>query len=138
MGRMSGLLNLVESGALALDVVAAELERANDLPTFLDALERNRRVWSALKEVARLERWSVPNDRQTAFVLGTTEKAAVNDEDVLALVEISRSVSAALAGGAIERIRQRAYFLWEKKRRPHGRALEFWLLAEMEDKGLPH
>ena len=135
---MGGALSLAERGALALDDAAAALDRAADSATFLDALAHNRRVWSAIKDIARRERWSVPSGRQTAFALVTANKPAVSDDDVHALVAVNRRVSAALAGGGIDRIRERAYFLWETNGRPHGQALNFWLLAEMEATGRQH
>jgi hypothetical protein len=139
MGGKSHRLSLAESGAVALDNVAAALDSADDLETLLDALERNRRVWNAIQDIGRREGWDVPSGRQTAFVLGTISKAAVSDDEVHALAEVSRSVSEALVGNAIDRIRKRAYFLWERKGRPHGQALDFWLLAEMtENKGRHH
>ena len=135
---MGGRLSLAESGALALDDAAAALDRADDSVAFLDALARNRRVWKTIKDVAGRERWTVPSVRETAFALGTSGKAAVSDDDVHALVAVNRSVSAALARGGLDRIRERAYFLWERNGRPHGQALDFWLLAEMEAKGHRH
>lgn len=136
---MGGQLSLAESGALALDEAAAALDGAIDSATFLDALARNRRVWRAIKDIAHRERWNVPSVRQTAFALGTTAKSAVSDGDVHALVAVNRRVSSALAGGGLEAIRQRAYFLWERSGHPQGQALDFWLLAEMEArKGRPH
>ncbi|NFV81115.1 DUF2934 domain-containing protein [Magnetospirillum aberrantis SpK] len=32
-------------------------------------------------------------------------------------------------------IRERAYFIWESRGRPHGQDLEHWLMAEMECAG---
>jgi len=138
MGGFVGRLSLAESGALALDDAAAALDCAGDSVTFLDALAHNRRVWKAIKDVSRRERWAVPSLRQTDFALGATAKKAVSDEDVHVLVDINRSVSAALAGGRLDRIRQRAHQLWEQSGRPQGQALDFWLLAEMEAKGVQH
>ena len=34
-----------------------------------------------------------------------------------------------------DRIRERAYSLWEREGRPHGRQLEYWLRAESEITG---
>jgi len=135
---MSGGLSLAERGALALDDAAAALDRAHDSAAFLDALARNRRVWRAIKDVAGRERWTVPSVRETTFALGTSGKKAVSDDDVHALVAVNRSVSAALAGGGVDSIRERAYFLWERNGRPQGQELDFWLLAEMDSKGQRH
>ena len=135
---MSGGLSLAERGALALDNAAAALDRAHDSAAFLDALARNRRVWRAIKVIAGRERWAVPSVRETTFALGASGKKAVSDDDVHALVAVNRSVSAALAGGGIDGIRERAYFLWERNGRPLGQELDFWLLAEMEATGRRH
>lgn len=125
-------LSLAESGALVLDHAASVLDHAADGPGFLLALAHNRRVWCALRDIARRQDWRVPDRRQTEFALGATAKAGANDDEVHALVAINRRVSQALAGGDIDRIRQRAHGIWEALGRPHGQALDHWLLAEME------
>jgi hypothetical protein len=133
---MANDLSLAESGALALDGAAAALDRARDAGTFLDALERNHRLWRALSHIASRQNWPVPNRQQSRFALGTTARTGANDDNVHALVTINRRVSSELvAGGDIERIRERAYFLWESRGRPHGKDLDLWLLAEIEQNG---
>jgi hypothetical protein len=127
-------ISLAESGALALEHAASVLDHAVDGPGFLRALAHNRRVWSALRDIAERQNWLVPNRRQTAFALGATAKPGVNDDEIHALVAINRRVSQALAGDDIDRVRQRAYAIWEDLGRPHGQALDHWLLAEMEVK----
>lgn len=133
-------LTLAESGALALADAAAELDRADDTGTFLKALERNRKVWQTIKTVAERQNWRIPNSRLAEYALNTAGKMGrgVNDEQLTALIDINRRVSAELAGGSIERIRERAYFLWENVGRPHGQDLDHWLIAEMETKGEPN
>ena len=132
MAGLPARLSLAESGALALDDAAAALDGAVDSTAFLDALARNRRVWAAIRRLSRREHWPVPSHRQTAFALGASGKRAVSDDEVHALVDVNRSVSAALAGGAIAPIRERACSLWEQRGRHQGQALDFWLLAEIE------
>jgi Protein of unknown function (DUF2934) len=132
---MAANLSLAESGALMLDDAATALDGAKDSTAFLQALERNREVWRTLKDVAEQGHWSVPDRRQTEFALGTATRVGVSDGDVSALVDINRSVSAALAGGDIDGIRERAYFIWESRGRPHGQAMDHWLLAEMQTLG---
>ncbi len=136
---MLGSLSLAESGALALDYAAAVLDHAVDGPAFVRALEHNRRVWSALRDIAERQNWGVPDRRQTAFALGATAKAGANDDEVHALMSINRRVSRALAGEDLDRVRLRAYAIWDGLGRPHGQALDHWLLAEMEltDGGRP-
>ncbi len=125
-------LSLAESGALALDHAASALDHAVDGPGFLRALAHNRRVWSALRAIAERQNWRVPNRRQTEFALGASAKPGVNDDEVTALVDINRRVSEALAGDDLGHIRLRAHAIWEGLGRPHGQALDHWLLAEME------
>ncbi len=128
-------LSLAERGALALDGAAAALDRAQDAGTFVDALERNHRVWRALSHIATTQNWPVPDRHQSRFALGTTARTGTHDDNVHALVTINRRVSSALAGGGdIERIRARAYFLWESRGRPNGQDIDHWLLAEIERK----
>jgi hypothetical protein len=130
-------LTLAESGALALAEAAAELDEADDAAKFLSALERNHKVWQAIKDVAERENWPVPNARLADYALSTARKMGrgVTDEQLHALIEINRRVSAQLAGGDIEHIRRRAYYLWENLGRPQGKDLEHWLIAEMEMMG---
>ncbi len=130
-------LTLAESGALALAEAAADLDSADDAEKFLSALERNHKVWLTIKDVAERENWTVPNPRMADYALATagTMGRGVTDEELHALIAINREVSAHLAGGDIEHIRQRAYFLWENLGRPQGKDLEHWLIAEMEMKG---
>jgi len=130
-------LTLAERGALALAEAATDLDNADDTAKFLNALERNSKVWQAIKEVAEREHWPVPNARLAEYALTTSRSMGrgVTDEQVHALIDINRRVSAQLAGGDIGRIRDRAYFLWENLGRPQGKDLEHWLIAEMEVKG---
>jgi hypothetical protein len=127
-------LSLAESGALALEDAAAALDMAVDPAAFLQALEHNRRVWNAISDIAQRQRWSVPDRRQTQFALGASNKAGgVSDTDVHALVNINRQVSQALANGCdLDKIRERAYFIWESRGRPQGQDIDCWVLAEME------
>lgn len=134
-------LTLAESGALALAEAAAELDRAENTRQFLDALEHNRKVWQAIKDVAERQNWRVPNARLADYALSTARKRGrgVNDDQVNTLIDINRRVSAELAGGDIDQIRERAYYIWENRGRPQGQALDHWLIAEMEMKGRqPH
>lgn len=124
-------LTLAESGALALEVAAVRLDRAGDADQFVSALENNRRVWQAIRDIARRNDWAVPTSSLADYVLSTGRGA--NDDRVHALIHINRRVSAELAqGGDIQRIRERAYYIWEERGRPHGQDIEHWLLAEME------
>lgn len=127
-------LTLAESGALALDHAAAQLDRADDSGTFLLALERNRKVWQTIKDVAERHNWHVPNARLADYALATARKMGrgVDDNQLSTLVDINRRVSSELAGGDLDHIRERAYFIWEDCGRPHGQDLEHWLIAEME------
>lgn len=127
-------LSLAEGGALALADAAARLDSAADAETFLQALEHNRQVWKAIKEVAARQNWPEPHPRVADYALATAGKMGLglSDDDVHALIDINRRVSARLAGGDIERIRERAYFIWENLGRPHGKDLDHWLIAELE------
>lgn len=129
-------LTPAESGALALHDAADRLDGADDPSTFMQALERNRRVWETIRELARRHDWQVPN-RLADYALKTTGKMGrgVADEQLNALIDINRRVSAELAGGDIARIRERAYYIWESRGRPHGQDLEHWLMAELESLG---
>lgn len=134
-------LTLAESGALALADAAADLDHADDAEKFITALEHNRRVWQAIRDIAERHEWQVPDRELAEYALKTTlrDGRAVSDERVLALIDINRRVSAELArGDDIERIRKRAYFIWESRGRPQGQDLEHWLLAEMELKSGRH
>lgn len=133
-------LTPAESGALALHDAAAQLDRADDPSTFINALECNRKVWTTIKELAQRHDWRVPT-RLADYALSTAGKMGrgVPDEQLTALIDINRQVSAELAGGDIEHIRQRAYFIWQSRGRPHGQDLEHWLMAELESLGgQPH
>jgi hypothetical protein len=127
-------LTLAESGALALAEAAADLDGADDAEKFLSALERNHKVWLTIREVAARENWAVPDPRQADYALATagTMGRGVTDEELHTLVDITRQVSAQLAGGDIEPIRRRARSLWENRGRPQGKDLEQWLIAELE------
>lgn len=129
-------LTAAESGALALHDAAAQLDRADDPNAFISALEHNRKVWQTIKELAKRHDWRVPT-RLADYALSTTGKMGrgVADEQLNALIDINRQVSAELAGGDIEHIRQRAYYIWESRGRPHGQDLEHWLIAELESLG---
>ncbi|HTH15432.1 MAG TPA: DUF2934 domain-containing protein [Magnetospirillum sp.] len=127
-------LTLAESGALALADAAQSLDAADDTGTFLRALERNRKVWLTLKKVAERNNWLVPDSRLADYALSTagTMGRGVADARLTTLIDINRRVSAELAGGDIERIRERAYYIWESRGRPMNQDLEHWLIAEME------
>ncbi|MBX9635476.1 MAG: DUF2934 domain-containing protein, partial [Magnetospirillum sp.] len=131
---MATPLTLAETGALALADAAVELDRADDTGKFLHALERNRKVWQTIKDVALRLNWQVPDPQLADYALSTARKMGhgVNDAQVNALIDINRRVSAQLAGGCIDQIRERAYFIWEDSGRPFGQDLEHWLIAEME------
>lgn len=108
-----------EGGALILAEAAAELDRAADPHSFLRALERNRRVWQAIKHLADRHHWRAPSRRQASYALATVRKMGkgVSDDHLHALIDINRHVSAELAGGDLDSVRRR----WE------GRDLEQWL-----------
>lgn len=134
-------LSLAESGALAIAEAASALDRADNTATFLRALERNRRVWQTIRDLADRHQWRVPNREQADYVLETARKMGkgVNDDHVAALINISRRVSSELAaGGDIAAIRERAYFIWQDMGEPNGQDLDHWLLAELECKGRGH
>ena len=128
-------LSLAESGAVALAEAASALDTAENTEAFLHALANNRNVWNTLRDIAHNENWTVPDQRETAFALDTSAKRGVNDDDIHALVEINRRVSRALAGGDVEELREQAYYIWDDRGRPHGQALDHWLLAEMKLRG---
>lgn len=127
-------LTLAETGALALDEAARELDKASDTASFLKALERNQRVWRTLAHIAMTRAWQFPNERQVAYALSTDGLGAKgNDERINSMIDINREVSDILArGDDIARIRERAYAIWESRGRPVGQDMEHWLLAEME------
>lgn len=127
-------LTQAESGALALDDAAAQLDRADDTGKFLRALEHNRKVWQAIRDLAVRHNWQVPTPRLADYALSTAGKMGhgVDDEQLSALIDINRRVSAELAGGDLEHIRKRAYFIWENRGHPQGQDLDHWLIAEME------
>lgn len=127
-------LTPAESGALALADAASQLDSADEPDKFLRALERNRQVWQTIKELAARHHWNIPTEQLADYALTTAGKMGrgVPDHQLLTLIDINRSVSDHLAGGNIERIRERAYFIWESRGRPHGQDLDHWLLAEME------
>lgn len=128
-------LSLAERGALALADAATELDKADDTAKFVLAMERNRRVWQTLREVAVRHHWQVPNRRQADYALATTRTMGhgITDHHVHALIDMNRRISAQLAGDRdIDHIRRRAYFIWEESGRPHGQDLSHWLLAELE------
>lgn len=129
-------LTAAENGALALDDAAAQLDRASDPTTFMQALERNRKVWQTIKELSKQHDWRVPT-RLAEYALNTCGKMGIGvaDEHLHALIDINRQLSAKLAGGDIQSIRERAYFIWESRGRPHGQDLEHWLIAELESLG---
>lgn len=130
---MAYSLSLTETGALILDDAAAAIDTAEDSAAFLRALEHNRQVWKTLKDISQCQSWSVPDRRQTEFALGaTTRTGKISDHDIDTLIDINRSVSAALAGGDIDRIRVRAYYIWESQSHPQGHDMDHWLLAEMQ------
>lgn len=130
-------LTLIESGALALDVAAAQLDDADEPGKFLRALEGNRKVWQTIRDVAERNNWHVPSRRVADYALATAGKMGrgVADEQLTTLIDINRRISHELAGGDIEHIRERAYFIWENRGRPHGQDIEHWLLAELESQG---
>lgn len=136
---MATPLTLAETGALALADAATELDHADNTGKFLSALERNRKVWQTIKDVALRQNWRIPDPQLADYALSTARKMGhgVNDAQVNALIDINRRVSAELAGGCIDRIRERAYFIWENNGHPEGQDLEHWLIAEIEMKGQP-
>lgn len=130
----SNRLTPAESGALALADAATQLDAADEPAKFLRALERNRKVWQTIKELAERHHWRVPSPHLADYALTTARKMGrgVDDNQLTTLIDINRRVSTELAGGCIDRIRERAYFIWEDCGRPHGQDLEHWLIAEME------
>ena len=127
-------LTLAESGALALADAAAQLDSADEPAKFLRALEHNRKVWQTIKALAERHNWRTPSPRMADYALNTARKMGlgVADDQLTTLVDIGHRVSRELAGGDITIIRERAYFIWESRGRPHGQDLEHWLMAEME------
>lgn len=139
-GAHRNRLTPAESGALALADAAARLDGADDPGKFLSALECNRKVWQTIKHLAERHDWELPA-RLADYALSTAGKMGrgVADEQLHTLIDINRQVSAELAGGDIEHIRKRAYFIWENRGRPHGQDLEHWLIAELESlRETPH
>ncbi len=137
---VSGSLSIAETGALALSDAARDLDRADNAQKFLGALERNRRVWKSIGQLAASRSWAVPDRRMVAYALKTTGQASGpaqgqigHDDHIHALIHINRRVSDALAEGSdIERIRERAHAIWESRGPPHGEDMDHWLIAEME------
>lgn len=126
-------LSLAETSALALDEAATALDRADSTDTFLLALERNRKVWEAVADVAAHHKWRVPSRRVSDYALSTSRaNGRLPDEHVHNLIDLNRQISRQLAGDDIERIRERAHGIWENRGRPEGEELDHWLLAEME------
>ena len=129
---MAYSLSLRETGALILNDAATAIDMAEDSAAFLRALEHNRQVWNTLKDISECQSWGIPDRRQTEFALGATMRSGISDHDIDTLLDINRSVSAALADGSIDLIRLRAYYIWENQGHPQGQDMDHWLLAEMQ------
>jgi len=107
-------LSLAEVGALALHEAAEALDRADSAQAFLKALERNRRIWQGLGRLPESRAREVADPELVAYALRITDPAvgpAGHDDHIQALIEINLQVSARLAGGDIEPLRQRALIL---------------------------
>ena len=138
--RQSAGLTLSESSALALAEVAADLDAADNAERFVSALDTNRRIWQAIRDLAEHFSWQVPGRHDSDYAIEASRSAGrVNDQRIDALIALNRRVSAELAhGDDLDLIRERAYFLWESVGRPLGQDLEHWLIAEMEVRGKGH
>ncbi|MGE5504906.1 MAG: flagellar biosynthesis regulator FlaF [Actinomycetota bacterium] len=134
-------LSLAESGAVALEDAADELNAASDSHEFLSALDFNHRLWLALTEIARDQGWTWPDRRQADFVVNITCRAGrgVRDDDVEALISINRELSRTLAAGRdLDGIRRRVVLAWRERGSGYGIPLDAWLLAEMRRKAHIH
>lgn len=132
----SETLTIAETGALALDCAAHDLDCADDAQKFLGALDRNRRVWESIGQLAAARSWRLPNRHMVAYAIKTTSQTTAQsgrDDRIHALIDINRQVAMELAGGKdMESLRQRARTVWEGRGRPFGNDIEHWLLAEMD------
>jgi hypothetical protein len=134
-------LSLAESGAVALEDAADDLNSADDSTKFLSALDYNHRLWLALTEIARDQGWSWPDRRLADYVVKITCQAGrgVHDDDIEALININRETSRLLAAGRdLGNIRRRVQLAWRERGSHYGVPLDAWLLTEMRRKAHTH
>ena len=132
MNRSLQALSVAEYSALALLESAVDLDRAHDINAFSNALAFCSRLWDVVGKIAESREWDVPKRSQIEFAQGARGGPGCNDARVHALAGVNRRVSAALIGGDIDLVRERAYAIWENLGRPQGEALTHWLLAKLE------
>jgi hypothetical protein len=127
-------LTLFQSSALALAEAANGLDTADNAQQFVSALETNRRVWQAVRDLAEHYAWPVPERGVADFAIESSPSAGrIDDQRVSALIDLNRRISAELVYGSdLASIRERACFLWDSGGRPQGQDMEHWLIAEME------
>lgn len=140
MGSIPVRLTLAESGAVALDDAARDLDAACDADTFITALDRNHRLWLALGDVASRQGWGVPDHRLADFVVAVSERAGcgVRDQDVETLIGINRDLAKHLVSGHdVEAIRRRVRLAWEEAG-PQGQPFATWLINELRRRASAH
>ncbi len=128
-------LSLEESSVAALAEAADRLGDAASADAFLSALDGNYRLWRALIDASRRNRWDLFDHRTSDFIMATLRKCGrgVVDADIETLIEINHRTSRSLApDGDVGRIRERATLAWRKSSRNKALPLGAWLVDQIE------
>lgn len=135
----------VEREAFYLSEAAIMLDRARangrDEKALAEALLNNIEVWTAVR--ASVGKWGHGQSEEVKgnllrladFVTGTimANRTSIVDSTLDSLININLQIAEGLLEGlANQRIRERAYHIWEEEGRPHGRDDENWYRAEQE------
>jgi flagellar biosynthesis regulator FlaF len=142
-----GEMTAIEQQAFRLSEAAILLDQArtgNDKRKLAEALNADLECWCALRTaVARPEAQIGEATKQNLlrladYVTGTimSAGAAIKGSTVDTLININLQISEGLLEGhTAQRVRERAYRIWENEGCPHGRDMEHWLQAEREIRG---
>jgi len=131
--------------AAALTAAAAELCAATEDGRFCLPLDRNLRLWVAIKTMMEAASGAVPDfvrgnltqlaNRVTAFTAAVGRD--FSPERVVQLAEIDLKIAQGLIESTLSQlIRDRAYYIWLDTGCPEGRDQEHWSAAEQEIRGL--
>ena len=131
--------------AAALTSAAAELCAATEDGRVCPPLDRNLRLWVAIKTMMGADSAVVPDfvrgnllqlaDRVTAFTAAVGRD--FSPERVTQVAEINLKIAQGLIESTLSQlIRDRAYYIWLESGCPEGRDQEHWGAAEQEIKGL--
>lgn len=128
-------MSLAHYVAAALAEASDGLKFADNIETFITALNLNGTVWTKLAELTECLQWSIASPRMHDFVMNTIRSAGrgVHDQHIELLIATNLDVATRLAENhPLDSIRRCAEAAWREACDPQ--PLERWLIGQIEQK----